>query len=39
LADGAAWPIRNALTKFRAEFEDYIRSGTRARTTELVASH
>lgn len=25
LADGAAWPIKNALTKFRDEFEDYIR--------------
>jgi NADH-quinone oxidoreductase subunit F len=27
LADGAAWPIRNAVTKFRQEFEDYIKSG------------
>ena len=26
LADGAAWPIRNALAKFRGEFEDYIKS-------------
>jgi NADH-quinone oxidoreductase subunit F len=26
LADGAAWPIKNALTKFRAEIEDYIRT-------------
>jgi NADH-quinone oxidoreductase subunit F len=26
LADGAAWPIKNALTKFRGEFEDYIRT-------------
>ena len=25
LADGAAWPIKNALTKFREEFETYIR--------------
>jgi NADH-quinone oxidoreductase subunit F len=25
LADGAAWPIKNAIRKFRAEFEDYIR--------------
>lgn len=24
LADGAAWPIKNAVRKFRAEFEDYI---------------
>jgi NADH-quinone oxidoreductase subunit F len=26
LADGAAWPIKNALTKFRDEFEDYIKT-------------
>jgi NADH-quinone oxidoreductase subunit F len=26
LADGAAWPVKNALTKFRPEFEEYIRS-------------
>lgn len=25
LADGAAWPIKNAITKFRGEFEEYIR--------------
>jgi NADH-quinone oxidoreductase subunit F len=24
LADGAAWPIKNAIRKFRGEFEDYI---------------
>ena len=26
LADGAAWPIKNGITKFRAEFEEYIRT-------------
>jgi NADH-quinone oxidoreductase subunit F len=26
LADGAAWPIKNALTKFRGELEDHIRT-------------
>jgi len=26
LADGAAWPIKNAIRKFRSEFEEYIRS-------------
>jgi NADH-quinone oxidoreductase subunit F len=26
LADGAAWPVKNALAKFRGEFEDYIRT-------------
>ena len=25
LADGAAWPIKNAIAKFRGEFEEYIR--------------
>jgi NADH-quinone oxidoreductase subunit F len=25
LADGAAWPIKNAVNKFRGELEDYIR--------------
>ena len=25
LADGAAWPIKNGIRKFRDEFEDYIR--------------
>jgi NADH-quinone oxidoreductase subunit F len=25
LADGAAWPIKNAIRKFREEFEDHIR--------------
>jgi len=27
LADGAAWPVKNAIRKFRPEFEEYIRSG------------
>ena len=26
LADGAAWPVKNAITKFRPEFEDYIKT-------------
>lgn len=25
LADGAAWPLKNAIRKFRSEFEDYIK--------------
>jgi NADH-quinone oxidoreductase subunit F len=25
LADGAAWPMKNAIRKFRSEFEDYIK--------------
>jgi len=31
LADGAAWPIKNALAKFRPELEDYIRTHQSAR--------
>lgn len=27
LSDGAAWPIKNAIKKFRGEFEEYIRTG------------
>jgi len=30
LSDGAAWPVKNALAKFRAEFEEYITSGRRS---------
>jgi NADH-quinone oxidoreductase subunit F len=26
LADGAAWPIKNAMAKFRGELEDYIKT-------------
>jgi NADH-quinone oxidoreductase subunit F len=25
LSDGAAWPMKNAIRKFRGEFEDYIK--------------
>ena len=27
LSDGAAWPIKNAIKKFRSEFEEYIQTG------------
>ncbi len=30
LADGAAWPIKNAIQKFRGDFEQYIQSGRKA---------
>ncbi len=32
LADGAAWPVKNAITKFRGELEDYIRHHQAATT-------
>jgi NADH-quinone oxidoreductase subunit F len=41
LSDGAAWPVKNAITKFRSEFEEYIREGRRSITPaqELMATH
>jgi NADH-quinone oxidoreductase subunit F len=41
LSDGAAWPVKNAIKKFRSDFEEYIRSGRRSVTEadELMAAH
>ena len=40
LADGAGWPVKNAVKKFRAEFESYIKSGTKkAPMVQLVGAH
>jgi NADH-quinone oxidoreductase subunit F len=39
LADGAGWPVKNAIRKFRPEFEQYIRAGQKAKTLPLVAAH
>jgi NADH-quinone oxidoreductase subunit F len=39
LADGAAWPIKNAIHKFRPEFEEYIRSGRKSEAPQLVGAH
>ena len=41
LSDGAAWPVKNAIKKFRGEFEDYIRTGQRSITAadRLMAVH
>lgn len=41
LSDGAAWPVKNAIAKFRPEFEEYIRSGKKTVTSaeELMAAH
>jgi NADH-quinone oxidoreductase subunit F len=38
LADGAAWPMKNAIRKFRGEFEDYIKrtNPTGYKVTEAV---
>jgi NADH-quinone oxidoreductase subunit F len=40
LADGAGWPVKNAISKFRAELEEFIRSGQKsARAPALAAAH
>ncbi len=39
LADGAGWPVKNAIRKFRKEFEQYLRSGSKAKALPLVAAH
>jgi NADH-quinone oxidoreductase subunit F len=39
LADGAGWPVKNAVTKFRAEFEQLIRAGRRTAAPLLAAAH
>jgi NADH-quinone oxidoreductase subunit F len=37
LADGAGWPIKNAIAKFRPELEEYIRSGKKASNPAALA--
>jgi NADH-quinone oxidoreductase subunit F len=39
LADGAGWPVKNAITKFRAELEEYIRQGQHSEAPVLVGAH
>src|SRR5690606_15639435 len=39
LADGAGWPVKNAIRKFRAEFESYIKSGKKTHSLALVGAH
>ena len=42
LADGAGWPVKTAIRKFRAEFEAAIKDGTRsqyAKSLALVGAH
>ena len=33
-ADAAAWPVQSYIMKFREEFEEFIRTGRKARTGE-----
>jgi NADH-quinone oxidoreductase subunit F len=40
LADGAGWPIKNAIAKFRPELEEYLKSGTKTTVSlALVGAH
>jgi NADH-quinone oxidoreductase subunit F len=39
LADGAGWPVKNIVTKFRVELEEYIRSGRKSEQRVLAAAH
>jgi NADH-quinone oxidoreductase subunit F len=39
LADGAGWTVKNALTKFRAEFEELVRHGPAKRLPQVAAAH
>jgi NADH-quinone oxidoreductase subunit F len=39
LADGAGWPVKNAVAKFRGEFEEYIRKGQKSKPLSLVGAH
>jgi NADH-quinone oxidoreductase subunit F len=39
LADGAGWPVKNAIKKFRPEFEAYIKAGRKEKSLELVPAH
>ncbi len=39
LADGAGWPVKTAIRKFRPELEQYVKSGTRTHSLQLVGAH
>jgi NADH-quinone oxidoreductase subunit F len=39
LADGAGWPIKNAVHKFKDEIEDYIRKGKKSAAPALAGAH
>src|SRR5262249_42866778 len=39
LADGAGWPVKNAVTKFQDELAEYIRGGQKTERHALVGAH
>jgi NADH-quinone oxidoreductase subunit F len=42
LSDGAGWPVKTAIRKFRKEFEDAVKTGKRssyAKALQLAGAH
>jgi NADH-quinone oxidoreductase subunit F len=39
LADGAAWPVKNIVAKFRPELEEFLHGGRRCEANMLMAAH
>ena len=39
LADGAGWPVKTAVRKFRSEFEQYLRDGRKTVALQLAGAH
>jgi NADH-quinone oxidoreductase subunit F len=39
LADGAGWPVKQAVRKFRPEFEEYLKAGKKSQELQLVGAH
>jgi NADH-quinone oxidoreductase subunit F len=39
LADGAGWPVKNAIQKFRGELEEYIQKGQKSADLALAVGH
>jgi NADH-quinone oxidoreductase subunit F len=39
LADGAGWPVKQIVRKYRAELEEYIRSGRKSEAPALAGAH
>jgi NADH-quinone oxidoreductase subunit F len=37
LADGAGWPVKNAIAKFRPELEEWIRAGSGSNCAPVLA--
>ncbi|MFL5242414.1 MAG: NADH-quinone oxidoreductase subunit NuoF [Gemmataceae bacterium] len=39
LADGAGWPVKQAIRKFRPELEHYLRAGKRSQELQMARAH